>query len=327
MSLPLKSERSASAPGEPLVEQLISLMQRPEFGSVLAKSLRATPEFATLFAEMLGRAVSVPAFADVLAQSVVNAQVFLPGLAPGYGTAPFRPLFPGDESAKPPITYSRMRAAETWSRTFGTVMDFVQASQLEGDIYEFGTFEGYTARHFALAMTAKNRPESTRLHLFDTFSGFPEFTSAVDQSSYEVHWEAGACAAAPGTADNVRRMLRTLLSEDRFTINVGTFADTLVPAAVERPAAVIHVDCDLYESAKVVLDRMLEFGKIQDGTVLIFDDFNCARGNPEFGERRAMHETFDAHPHFSCEPWFPYGWHGQVCIAHERGIARKRGAV
>jgi hypothetical protein len=327
MPLRFKSEPSPAAQDEPLVEQLIGLMQRPEFGALLAKTLRGSPEFSKLFAEMLGRAVSVPAFADVLAQAVVNSSVFLPGLAPGHGTAPFQPLFSGDESAKPPITYSRMRAADTWSRMFGTVLDFIQASQLEGDIYEFGTFDGYTARHLALAMTAKNRPASTRLHLFDTFTGFPELTSAVDKSSYEVHWEPGACAAAPGAADRLRRMLGMLLSDDRFTVNVGTFADTLTPAAAERPAALVHVDCDLYESAKLVLDRMLEFGKIQDGTVLVFDDFNCARANPEFGERRAMHETFDAHPRFSCEPWFAYGWHGQVCIVHERDLARKRGAA
>lgn len=327
MSLPFKLEPGSPPQEEALVEQLVLLMQRPEFGSILAKVLRRTPEFSSLFAEMLGRAVSVPQFGDVLAQAVINAPVFLPGLAAGHGAAPFHPLFPGDESAKPPITYSRMRAAETWSRMFGTVLDFIHANRVEGDIYEFGTFDGYTARHLALAMTAKSRPMPNRLHLFDTFVGFPEITSAIDKTSYETHWEAGACAPEPGAADRVRRMLGMLLPADRFTINVGTFADTLTPAAAERPAALIHVDCDLYESAKLVLDRMLEFGKVQDGTVLIFDDFNCARANPEFGERRAMHEIFDAHPRFSCELWFPYGWHGQVCIVHERGLARKRGAV
>jgi O-methyltransferase len=278
---------------------------------------------------MLGRAVSVPAFADVLAQTVVNAQVFLPGLAPGHGTAPFQPLFPGDESARPPMTYSRMRAAEMWSRMFGTVLDFVHASRLEGDIYEFGTYNGYTARHLALAMKVNDRSPAMRLHLFDTFTGFPELTSTVDQKSYEVQagWDAGGCAAVPGAAERVRQMLTTLLPPERFTINVGGFADTLTPMTAHRPAALIHVDCDLYESTKIVFDRMLDFGIVQDGTVLVFDDFNCARANPEFGERRAMHEAFDNNPRFTCEPWFPYGWHGQVCIVHERQVSRKRGVL
>lgn len=329
MALRFKSEQNISTQDESLVDQLIDLMRRPEFGVLLVQALRGVPDFSKLFAEKLGAALLVPAFTDVLAKSVVNAPAFLPALAPGQGLAPFEPLFEDDFSATPPATYSPMRAVQTWSAMFNTVFDFIYASRMEGDIYEFGTYHGYTARHLAVAMTANDRSPAARLHLFDTFSGFPELTSTVDQKSYEIQagWEAGGCAAAPGAADRVRQMLTMLLPPERFTINVGGFADTLTPMTAHRPAALIHVDCDLYESTKIVFDRMLDFGAIQDGTVLVFDDFNCARANPEFGERRAMHEVFDDNPRFSCEPWFPYGWHGQVCIVHERGISRKRGVL
>jgi O-methyltransferase len=329
MALRFKSEQNISAPQDRPIDELIDLMRRPEFGTLLAQSLRDSPDFSALFAERLGVALRIPDFAQILAQTVVNAPGFLPLLAAGHGTAPFQPLFEDDYSAAPPATYPPIRAAETWSRMFGTVFDFIYASRMEGDIYEFGTFNGYTARHLALAMKANGRSPSTRLHLFDTFSGFPELTSAIDRKSYEVQagWEAGGCAAVPGAAERVRTMLSMLLPAERFTINVGTFAESLTQVAAHRPAVLIHVDCDLYESTKIVLDRMLEFETIQDGTVLVFDDFNCARANPEFGERRAMHETFDAHPRFSCEPWFPYGWHGQVCIVHERNLSRKRGVI
>lgn len=329
MALRFKPDPTASAPQESVVEALVDLMRRPEFGTLLVQALRETPEFSSVFAERLGTALRVPAFADALAQTVANASAFLPALAPGQGTAPFQPLFPNDFSATPPATYSPLRAVDTWSRMFNTVFDFIYASRLDGDIYEFGTYNGYTARHLALAMTSNDRSAAARLHLFDTFTGFPELTSTIDRKSYEVKagWDAGGCAAAPGAAQRVQQMLAMLLPLDRFTINVGGFADTLTPVTAHRPAALIHVDCDLYESTKIVLDRMLEFETIQDGTVLVFDDFNCARANPEFGERRAMHETFDSHPRFSCEPWFPYSWHGQVCIVHERNVSRKRGAI
>jgi O-methyltransferase len=329
MALRIPTQPTGSAQDEPLVEQLIELMRRPEFGTLLAQALRATPEFSTLFAEKLGMALQIPAFGEMLAKVTVNAPAFLPSLAPGQGIAPFTPLFANDFSATPPATYTPMRAVDTWSRIFSTVFDFIAASRLEGDIYEFGTYNGYTARHLALAMTANDRSAKTRLHLFDTFTGFPELTTAVDKKSYEMNagWDAGACAAVPGAAQRVDRMLGMLLPAERFAINVGSFADTLTLATAHRPAAMIHVDCDLYESTKTVFDRMLEFETIQDGTVLVFDDFNCARANPEFGERRAMHETFDNHPRFSCELWFPYGWHGQVCIVHERNASRKRGVI
>lgn len=329
MISPAKIEPADPAAETALVEAVVELMHRPEFASLLVRTLRATPEFSALFAEKLGMAIKVPAFCDFLSQNVVNASSFLPTLAEGRGTTPFKRLFPEDMSAQPPASYSVIRAADTWSRMFGTVLDFIMANRIEGDLYEFGTFNGYSTRHLAIAMTAKDRPQTNCLHTFDTFAGFPELTTAVDKTSYEIAagWEAGACATDPGAAGRIRQMLGMLLPPERFKVVEGSFADTLTQAAVPRVAAMIHVDCDLYESTKVVFERMLALDAIQDGTVLVFDDFNCARANPEFGERRAMHETFDAHPRFSCEPWFSYGWHGQVCIVHERNLSRKRGAV
>src|SRR5262245_21056846 len=109
MALRFKAEPTAHVQEEPLVEQLIDLMRRPEFGTLLVHALRSTPEFSALFAEKLSHALRVPAVADALAQVVVNAPSFLPSLAPGQGLAPFGPLFKDDHSAMPPATYSAMR--------------------------------------------------------------------------------------------------------------------------------------------------------------------------------------------------------------------------
>jgi hypothetical protein len=328
MSLRLKAE-PAEFSQEPLAAQLQSLMRDPGFAAMLVDALRGSTEFSGLFAQRLGMALKIPEFNRALADSVIGAPSFYPSLAPGYAVGPVGRLFPEDKSHYPPATYSTVRAAQTWGQTFGVVMDFVAANRLEGDIYEFGTLYGYTARHFATAMTIEGRPKDMRLHLFDTFTGFPELTTEIDRKSYEfaAGWTLGGCATASGTDVHVERMLGYLLPRERFTVNVGTFADTLTRATAQRPAAIVHLDCDLYESTILVLDRLLEFDLIQDGTVLIFDDYNCARANPEFGERRAMHESFDNNPRFSCEKWFSYGWHGEVRIVHERGLASKRGAV
>jgi hypothetical protein len=312
-----------------LAEQLRALMRQPEFAGALVEALRGSSEFSGLFAQKLGMALRIPEFTGAVAESVVKAPLFYPSLSPGYAVGPVGPLFPQDFSHLPPATYSSARGAQVWGQTFGVVMDFIGANRIGGDIYEFGTFHGYTARHFAMAMMAKDRPADTRLHLFDTFTGFPELTSEIDRKSYEIEagWSAGGCSTASGTAERIERMLGHFLSRERFTVNIGPFADTFTREAATRPAAIAHIDCDLYESTILVLERLLAFDLIQDGTVLIFDDYNCARANPEFGERRATHETFDSHPRFSCEKWFSYGWHGQVCMVHERGLARKRGAA
>lgn len=53
-------------------------------------------------------------------------------------------------------------------------------------------------------------------------------------------------------------------------------------------AAIVNIDCDLYESARVVL-RFIE-SLLTEGTVLIFDDWYTFRGNPNLGEQRAFRE-------------------------------------
>ena len=53
-------------------------------------------------------------------------------------------------------------------------------------------------------------------------------------------------------------------------------------------AAIVHLDCDLYISTKQVLDGLDRHGVMQDGTVLMFDDWNCHRANPAFGQRGAL---------------------------------------
>ena len=58
-----------------------------------------------------------------------------------------------------------------------------------------------------------------------------------------------------------------------------------------RKAAVIYVDCDLYESTVPVLKFIKPF--LQRGTIIVFDDWNCFHGDPDRGERRAFKEFMD----------------------------------
>ncbi|WP_044252706.1 hypothetical protein [Isosphaera pallida] len=58
----------------------------------------------------------------------------------------------------------------------------------------------------------------------------------------------------------------------------------------------IDVDCDLYSSAKVVLEFITPL--MVDGTILIFDDWYCFRGHPQRGERAAFAEWSAGLPHW-----------------------------
>ena len=52
----------------------------------------------------------------------------------------------------------------------------------------------------------------------------------------------------------------------------------------------LHLDCDLYSSTYEVLDYLLAHGHVADGALLFFDDWNCNRASPRFGQRKAWAE-------------------------------------
>jgi len=90
-------------------------------------------------------------------------------------------------------------------------------------------------------------------------------------------------------------------------LETGPFEETL-PATLGSKydtAAVVHIDCDLYESTKTVLDALTP--TLQDGTVVLFDDWFHYRGNPNKGEARAFHEFLENHDEWRAQPYQTYG--------------------
>jgi len=116
---------------------------------------------------------------------------------------------------------------------------------------EFGVFEGYSMRYWSKAL--KN-PRSI-LHGFDSFEGLPA-TWKEDHPRGRFA-KGGAPPQIPDT---------------RVTFFKGWFGETLanytLPAHEEL---IINIDCDLYSSAKCVLDSLKD--SIHVGTWLYFDEF------------------------------------------------------
>jgi len=127
---------------------------------------------------------------------------------------------------------------------------------------------------------------------FDSFEGLPEI-GAIDRQAI---WEKGKLATEED--DFIRRCLRHGIPHDRLLTVRGFYDKSLTPELAARlkptKAAVIYVDCDLYESTVPVLAFVKDF--LQPGTILVFDDWNCFLADPERGERRAFREFRAANP-------------------------------
>lgn len=110
-----------------------------------------------------------------------------------------------------------------------------------------------------------------------------------------------------------------MVEGERVKYFVGTFADVAkqIDIATLQPAAIVNIDSDLYVSAKDALN--LVSPKLQQGSVLLMDDWNCFNASPEKGERKALREFLDGCPEIQAEPWFAYHYTGQAFIIHRKG--------
>jgi len=203
---------------------------------------------------------------------------------------------------------------------------FIAADKIAGDYLEFGVFRGDS---FILAYNTLEEVfseeagqsyyrspadsadrwaiwQKMRFFAFDSFEGLPElkgidcltrdFVPGKFRSSYEVFCQ---------------RLRRAEIPARKVGIIPGWFDDTLTEETRLRfglnKAAIVYIDSDLYYPAKAALNFVTPL--LQDGTVIIFDDWYSYRGHPRLGEQRACAEWLEAHPewtltHFQKEgPW------------------------
>ena len=94
-----------------------------------------------------------------------------------------------DPTLLPPPKYTKARADVVYDEPFRCAMEFVTYQRIPGDVLEFGTLNGYTARKLAELMAELGHPG--RLMLFDSFQGMPSVPEqGLDLNSYEIR--AGA---------------------------------------------------------------------------------------------------------------------------------------
>lgn len=175
-------------------------------------------------------------------------------------------------------------------------VEYVCRNAVEGEIAEFGTMTGLSASVLARALGAEqsHRGGERFLHLFDSFEGLPVATAEPDRNAPLVQagiWAAGTCRGV--SPDELRAMCARFLPPSRIAIHPGWFSASL-PAVPDRTRfALIHVDCDLYQSTLDVLVHVFSRGMVSEGAALFFDDWNCNRASRVLGEQRAWAEVVE----------------------------------
>ncbi len=185
---------------------------------------------------------------------------------------------------------------------------------VKGDYLEFGLFRGYT---FWYAQQAANRAgnSSMRFFGFDSFEGLPK-VEGPDRDAAIFFSGDFRC-----TVDEVKNQLSEHgFDWDRATLVKGYFdasltADVKKTHAIES-AALVMIDCDLYQSTVPVLGFLADI--LQDGTILIFDDWYCFGEDPEMGEPRAFHEFLSDHPEWVADDLLRFPAYGRAFVMKRR---------
>jgi tetratricopeptide (TPR) repeat protein len=218
------------------------------------------------------------------------------------------------------------RGKAVYREAFLRAYEYLAAAGLVGEVLEFGVLGGFTARLQCEIM--RDLMLFKQIHLFDSFEGLPDYTSAVDRDSYDIGvrniWadpmrfpDDFVNHHLGGPVDvHIFKRLCELVSPDRVHIYRGFFSETLSSMPAIK-ASLIHIDCDLYQSTREVFAALYEKDVLQDGCVIMFDDFNCFRANPNFGERRAFREFLEGQERFGATPFFTYGFNGAAFFLYD----------
>lgn len=197
-------------------------------------------------------------------------------------------------------------------------MHFVSKGKVPGDYLEFGVFRGAS---FIRAMKIhdylfrrKRQLEQMQFYAFDSFQGLPDISSPVDREVPQ--FEGGQYAA--GRDLFLGNLKKAGVDVAKVHLVPGFYQDSLnarTKATLPlRAAAIVHIDCDLYESTLQVLDFLTDY--IQDGTVILFDDWMCFKGHPNRGERRAFSEWLRKNPQFMATEWYRVSWQATSFLIH-----------
>lgn len=158
--------------------------------------------------------------------------------------------------------------------TIKSAMEFVKHNELKGSYMEFGVYKGgsfISAYHQAQYKSL----DYMKFYAFDSFKGLPYTDGFFHKNQYSCSIE-----------DFKKNLLKYKVNMNKVVIVDGWFKD-LKKMDIDK-ASIIYIDNDLYESARDALKFVKNY--IQDGTLLIFDDWYYYKCSKDKGEQKAFYE-------------------------------------
>jgi hypothetical protein len=149
-----------------------------------------------------------------------------------------------------------------------------------------------------------------KLYAFDSFQGLPP-PKDIDLHS---QWEKGDFKM--NQQDFINKLKDNGITKSEYALVPGFYDESLKVNQTDKlgikQAAIVYVDCDLYESTVPVLNYILPI--LQTGTIIAFDDYFCFNGDPERGGQLALREFLQRNPKLKMTDYLTIGWSGKAFI-------------
>lgn len=181
---------------------------------------------------------------------------------------------------------------------FFKAWNYLRSQKIEGDYLEFGVYQG---KSFIKSVSNAQRHHfpSTEFYAFDSFQGLPE------PEQRDPIYHGGQFSASRAKFE--KNLQRGKIDMNRVHILEGWFEDTLTEENKKRhsrPASMVMIDCDLYSSAITCLNYITDL--VQEGTIILLDDWFTYRANEAMGEQRAINEWLASNPEIKLVPYLNF---------------------
>ena len=208
---------------------------------------------------------------------------------------------------------------------------YIHFEDVEGDYLEFGCFKGYSFikayncitsapkkyssfekptivynHNKILKKNEKNlRKRERKFFAFDSFQGLPKLQE--QDKDHPLFFEGRYYCSEK---DFLKILSNSKVRLEDVTIVPGYYEKTLdekLKKNIElKKAAIVMIDCDLYSSTKIVLNFITNL--IDNGTIIIFDDWFTYKARSDMGEQKACKEWLAKNKGIKLIPYARYSY-------------------
>ncbi|GAB5404488.1 MAG: hypothetical protein Aurels2KO_27190 [Aureliella sp.] len=162
---------------------------------------------------------------------------------------------------------------------------YKQITHLPGDVLEFGVYKGSSITRLLAFRDLLETPESRKVIGFDAFGKFPGDLELLSDREFVHRFEN---EGGDGISDDELEMHLNNKGTTNYSLVKGDIRETIPKFLEDHPSlriSLLHVDVDVYEPTKVILDEL--WSRIVSGGILMLDDYGTVEG-----ETAAVDEFF-----------------------------------